>query len=103
MHFVDECLLSVEAGDGGDGAIAFRREKFMPFGGPSGGDGGRGGHVYFEVDEGLGSLLDLKHQRTLRAGRGQHGQGKDKYGAAGKDVTVRVPPGTLIYDADTSK
>ena len=98
MHFVDECSLIVEAGDGGNGAVAFRREKSVPFGGPAGGDGGNGGDVVFEGDEGLGTLQDISHQRTVRAERGQDGQGKDCYGRAGQDAVVRVPLGTVAYD-----
>ncbi|MEM1031689.1 MAG: GTPase ObgE [Myxococcota bacterium] len=100
MRFVDEVTLEVVAGDGGDGAVAFRREKFVPFGGPAGGDGGRGGDVVFEGDEGLSTLLDLKYARKLKAERGQNGQGKDKYGRAGKSKVVRVPVGTQIFDLD---
>ena len=101
MHFVDECLLIVEAGDGGKGAIAFRREKLEPFGGPSGGDGGRGGDVIFEGDGGLGTLSDLTHQRAIRAERGGDGMGKDCYGRGGKDSVVRVPLGTVVFDDET--
>ncbi|HVU01563.1 MAG TPA: GTPase ObgE [Polyangiaceae bacterium] len=103
MHFVDECLLIVEAGDGGNGAVAFRREKFVPLGGPAGGDGGRGGDVIFEGDGGLGTLSDLTHERTIRAERGQDGQGKDCYGRGGKDVVVRVPLGTIAFDEATGE
>src|SRR5260221_1039758 len=99
MHFVDECPLIVEAGDGGNGAGAFRREKSVPFGGPAGGDGGNGGDVILEGDEGLGTLQDITHQQTVRAERGQDGQGKDCYGRAGGDSVVRVPLGTVVYDA----
>jgi GTP-binding protein len=99
MHFVDECLLIVEAGNGGKGAVAFRREKSVPFGGPAGGDGGRGGDVIFEGDEGMGTLHDLTHQRMIAAEHGQGGLGKDMYGRAGRDVVVRVPLGTVVFDA----
>jgi len=98
MHFVDECELRIEAGNGGSGAIAFRREKNMPMGGPAGGDGGTGGSIVFVVDSGMGTLFDLKHQRTLRADHGENGGGKDCYGRAGADLIVRVPPGTLVID-----
>lgn len=101
MHFVDECELIVEAGDGGNGVVAFRREKYVPFGGPAGGDGGRGGNVVFEGDGGLFTLHDIVHQRTIRAERGEDGASKDMYGRAGKDVTVRVPLGTVASDAVT--
>ena len=79
MHFVDECTLRVEAGNGGDGAIAFRREKYVPLGGPAGGDGGRGGSIVLVADSGLGTLSDLKHKRIIRAKRGENGGGKDCY------------------------
>ena len=101
MRFVDECQIRVEAGDGGNGCMAFRREKFVPFGGPSGGDGGRGGSVILEADPGLGTLYDVQYQGTIRALRGAHGEGKDKYGRAGDDVVVRVPVGTVACDAET--
>jgi GTP-binding protein len=101
MHFVDECDLTVEAGDGGNGAIAWRREKYVPFGGPAGGDGGRGGDVVLVGHEGLGTLQDLVHQRTIRAERGEDGGTKDMYGRAGESVEVRVPLGTVVTDADT--
>jgi len=101
VKFVDCCEVDIAAGNGGNGAVAFRREKYVPFGGPSGGDGGRGGDVVFVTDEGLSTLLDLTYARTIRASHGEHGQGKDCYGRAGKDVAVRVPVGTQIYDRDS--
>ena len=100
MHFLDECSFRVEAGDGGDGAVAFRREKFVPFGGPAGGDGGRGGSVYLEADSGLGTLYDFRRQAVYRAQRGENGQGKDCYGAAGSDLVLRVPLGSVVSDAN---
>jgi len=100
VRFVDEVTLEAVAGDGGNGAIAFRREKFVPFGGPAGGDGGRGGDVIFEGDEGLSTLMDLKYARKIKAEKGHNGEGKDKYGRAGKDKIVRVPIGTQIYDVE---
>jgi GTPase len=100
MHFVDECTLIVQAGDGGNGAIAFRRAKYVPLGGPSGGDGGRGGSVIFEGDEGLGTLQDLTHQRTLIARNGANGANKDMDGRGAPDVIVRVPLGTIVTSAD---
>jgi GTPase len=103
MRFLDECLLDVEAGDGGNGAVAFRREKFVPFGGPAGGDGGRGGDVVLVADPGLGTLYDLSHLRTARAQRGANGAGKDRYGRAGDDYELRVPLGTVVYDAQTNE
>ena len=103
MKFVDEVRIRVEAGDGGRGCVAFRREKYEPRGGPSGGDGGDGGDVVFVVDPGLGTLLDLSYPQRLRAGRGEHGRGKQQYGARGADLVLRVPPGTIVHDADTDE
>jgi GTP-binding protein len=101
MRFVDECTLRVEAGDGGRGAIAFRREKYVPFGGPAGGDGGRGGDVVMVADSGLGTLYDLTHIRIVRAEHGENGQSKDMYGKAGRESEVRVPLGTIVFDEDS--
>jgi GTP-binding protein len=103
MRFIDECVVDVAAGDGGKGAIAFRREKYVPFGGPAGGDGGRGGDVVLVADPGLGTLYDLAHQRAIRAERGEHGQGKDRYGKAGSDAEVRVPLGTIAIDVENGE
>ena len=102
MHFVDECTLRVEAGNGGDGAIAFRREKYVPLGGPAGGDGGRGGSIVLGADSGLGTLSDLKHKRIIRAKRGENGGGKDCYGAGGPDVLLLVPLGTQVFDPNSN-
>lgn len=101
MRFVDECEVDAIAGDGGNGAVAFRREKFVPFGGPSGGDGGRGGDVVLVGDEGMSTLLDFTHARMLRAARGENGQGKDCHGRRGEDRVERVPIGTQIHDVET--
>lgn len=103
MRFVDSCKVKVLAGDGGNGAVAFRREKFVPFGGPSGGDGGKGGDVVFEGAEGLSTLLDVRYASILRADRGEHGQGSDCYGRASEDLVVRVPVGTQVFDDDTGE
>lgn len=103
MRFVDECTLRVEAGDGGDGVVAFRREKFVPFGGPAGGDGGRGGDVVFNADPGVGTLYELKHLSSVCAERGENGQGKDRYGRAGQDSVVRVPLGTVVHDSQSGE
>ncbi len=103
MRFIDECELRVEAGAGGKGAVAFRREKYIPFGGPAGGDGGRGGDVVLVADSGLGTLYDLIHQRVARADPGQNGMGKDCYGRAAKEVEVRLPVGTIVFDSATQE
>ena len=102
-RLVDEAVIEVQGGDGGNGVISFRREKYVPHGGPDGGDGGRGGHVYLEADPRLYTLLDFRYHRHFRAGRGEHGSGGRKKGADGEDVVVRVPVGTVVYDADTGE
>ena len=101
MKFVDEVRLRVKGGDGGNGSVAFRREKYVPFGGPAGGDGGNGGSVIFIGDEGRTSLLDLAHAPVLRAKHGEHGRGKDQYGKAGNDLIVKVPIGTIVWNHAT--
>lgn len=103
MRFVDQAKVKVIAGDGGNGSVAFRREKYVPFGGPSGGDGGRGGDVVLIGDEGMSTLLDFTHVRTIQAERGEHGSGSDCYGRAGVDREERVPIGTQIRDAATGE
>jgi len=99
MQFIDEVTLFVKAGDGGDGAVAFRHEKFMPKGGPSGGDGGRGGDIVFVADRNLGTLLDLRYRHRIVAQRGANGSGRDCHGRGAKDLIVRVPVGTAIFDS----
>jgi GTPase len=101
MRFVDACRVKVVAGSGGNGAVAFRREKYIPFGGPSGGDGGRGGDVVLEGDSGMSTLLDFVYSRTIEAERGEHGQGSERYGRGGEDRVERVPLGTQIFDAES--
>jgi GTP-binding protein len=101
MQFVDQALIHVRAGDGGNGAVAFRREKFVPKGGPSGGDGGNGGSVVLVVDEGLSTLLDFRYRKEYQAPSGESGSNKDKYGRGGEDLVLRVPPGTEVNDQVT--
>ena len=101
MRFVDEVTFEVAAGDGGNGCVAFRREKFIPLGGPSGGDGGRGGNVILIAHDRLSTLLDLRYRKLIRAKSGEHGRGKDQFGKAGDDVRIEVPVGTQVYDADS--
>ena len=103
MKFVDEAQIEVRAGDGGNGAVSFRREKYIPLGGPDGGDGGDGGSVYLIGDEGLNTLVDFRHQRKFLGERGHKGKGQQCTGAKGKDIEVRVPVGTVIEDADTGE
>ncbi len=99
--FIDYAKIIVKAGDGGHGIIAFRREKYVPKGGPSGGDGGRGGDVALKVDDRLATLQDVHYHRIYKAGRGRHGSGSNKHGADGASITVRVPPGTVVKEAET--
>ncbi|MCB1626439.1 MAG: GTPase ObgE [Xanthomonadales bacterium] len=103
MKFVDEAVIEVQAGNGGHGCASFRREKYIPFGGPDGGDGGDGGSIHLIADEGLNTLVDFRHQRKFRAGRGQNGMGSQCTGARGEDLQVRVPVGTVVEDADTGE
>jgi len=101
--FIDRAKIKVKAGDGGNGVTAFRREKFVPRGGPSGGDGGRGGSVWLESDEGLNTLLHLRYNPEHKAERGRHGEGSNRHGKDGEDVTVRVPVGTQVFEAGSSE
>jgi GTP-binding protein len=103
VQFIDEAVIHVKAGDGGNGSAAFRREDGVPRGGPSGGDGGNGGSVIVVADTRLSSLLDYKYKRHYKADRGEDGRNKDQYGAAGGDLTLKVPVGTVIYDAETDE
>ncbi|WP_353236119.1 Obg family GTPase CgtA [Diaphorobacter ruginosibacter] len=103
MKFVDEAYIDIAAGDGGNGCVSFRHEKYKEFGGPDGGDGGRGGHVFAVADPNLNTLVDYRFSRRHEAQRGEHGKGSDMFGAAGKDVTLRMPVGTIITDAETGE
>ncbi|RCX11816.1 Obg family GTPase CgtA [Extensimonas vulgaris] len=103
MKFVDEASIDVAAGDGGNGCVSFRHEKFKEFGGPNGGDGGRGGHVYALADPNLNTLVDFRYTRRFEAKRGEHGMGSDMFGAAGDDITLKMPVGTIISDAETGE
>ena len=101
--FVDRAKIFVASGHGGSGCVSFRREKFLPKGGPDGGDGGDGGNVIIVGDPHMRSLLDFKGGKHFRAQRGEHGKGANRHGRKGKDVIIRVPPGTMVYDADTGE
>jgi GTPase len=103
MKFVDEAYIDISAGDGGNGCVSFRHEKYKEFGGPNGGDGGRGGHVFAYADINLNTLVDYRYSRRHEAKRGQHGMGSDMFGAAGEDVTLKMPVGTIITDAETGE
>ncbi|MCK4913932.1 MAG: GTPase ObgE [Planctomycetes bacterium] len=98
--FIDEAKIHIKAGDGGNGCLSFRREKYAPKGGPDGGDGGKGGDVYFEAVENLDTLLDFTGKHHWHAKNGQPGEGSNKYGSNGEDLIIKVPPGTLVYDCD---
>ena len=101
--FVDEVTIEIYAGDGGNGCTAFRREKYVPMGGPFGGDGGKGGDIIFKVDSGVHTLLDLRYQKILRADKGSNGEGKNKDGAKAEDLIIKVPQGTVVTDLDTDE
>ncbi|MGA5691022.1 GTPase ObgE [Cytobacillus pseudoceanisediminis] len=101
--FVDQVKVYVKGGDGGNGMVAFRREKYVPNGGPAGGDGGKGANVVFEVNEGLRTLMDFRYQRHFKAPRGEHGMSKNQHGRNAKDMIVKVPPGTVVTDAESGE
>ena len=100
MKFLDQAKVFIRSGEGGAGAVSFRREKFIEFGGPDGGDGGRGGDVWVEAVDGLNTLIDYRYQQHFRAKTGVHGMGRNRTGAKGADVTLRVPAGTQVYEED---
>ena len=100
MKFLDQAKIYVRSGDGGAGSVSFRREKFIEFGGPDGGDGGKGGDVWAEAVEGLNTLIDYRYQQHFKAQKGGHGMGRSRAGAKGQDVILRVPLGTQIFEAD---
>ncbi len=101
--FIDQVKVYTKGGDGGNGMVAFRREKYVPKGGPAGGDGGNGADVIFEVDEGLRTLMDFRYQRHFKAPRGEHGMSKNQHGRNAEDMIVKVPPGTVVKDDDTGE
>jgi GTP-binding protein len=103
MKFVDEATIRVQAGNGGHGCLSFRREKYIPRGGPDGGDGGHGGSVWLQADRGVNTLADFRVQRKFRAQNGEPGAGRNKTGRSGEDLVVRVPAGTIVADVDTGE
>ena len=103
MKFVDEAFIDISAGDGGNGCVSFRHEKYKEFGGPNGGDGGRGGHVFAVADSNLNTLVDFRYARRHDAKRGEHGMGSDMFGAAGSDIVLKMPVGTIISDVETGE
>src|SRR6059058_4248343 len=103
MKFVDEAFIDIAAGDGGNGCVSFRHEKYKEFCGPNGGDGGRGGHVWAVADPNLNTLVDYRFSRRHEAGRGEHGMGSDMFGAMGNDITLKMPVGTIVTDAETGE
>ena len=100
MKFLDQAKVYIRSGDGGAGSVSFRREKFIEFGGPDGGDGGRGGDVWLEAVDGLNTLIDYRYQQHFKAKTGMHGMGRNRTGAKGADVTLKVPAGTQVYEED---
>jgi GTP-binding protein len=103
MHFIDEATITVRAGDGGRGCVSFRREKFVPMGGPDGGNGGNGGDIVLRVSRNMSTLLDFRYRNLFKAKRGTHGKGKNMHGAAAEDSVIDVPPGTVVRDFETGE
>ena len=101
--FVDYTKVIIKSGDGGNGAVSFRREKYVAAGGPDGGDGGKGGNIIFEVDPDSNTLIDFRYNRKFKAQNGENGSGAHKYGKSGEDLVVKVPKGTIVKDAQTGK
>ena len=101
--FVDELVLKLKAGDGGSGCTSFRREKYVPMGGPDGGNGGRGASIVFVTDKGLKTLIDLSYKKIVKAPKGENGKGSNKYGKNAEDLIIKVPMGTTIYNKETNK
>tara|TARA_Y100000996_G_C22525745_1_gene644360 strand:+ start:298 stop:1290 length:993 start_codon:yes stop_codon:yes gene_type:complete len=102
MKFLDQAKIFIASGNGGDGCASFRREKYIEFGGPNGGDGGKGGDIIIKIDKNLNTLIDFRYQQHFKAKKGENGKGKNQTGAAGKDLIIKVPPGTEIYNEDKS-
>jgi GTP-binding protein len=100
MKFLDQCKIYLRSGDGGGGAVSFRREKYIEYGGPDGGDGGRGGDVWIEAVEGLNTLIDYRYQQHFKAGTGAHGMGRNRHGGTGDEVILKVPVGTQVFEED---
>ena len=103
IQFADEAIIEVRSGKGGNGCIAFRREKYVPMGGPAGGDGGKGGDVIFQVKRNLRTLAHMRYKQVFKARNGGDGMGSNRYGKNGEDVIIPVPPGTTLYDAETGE
>src|SRR5437899_6002469 len=103
MRFIDESTIEVVAGDGGDGTASFRREKYVPRGGPDGGDGGRGGSIFAVADRNINTLIDYRYARIHRAKHGENGRGADQYGRGADDIILRVPVGTVVTDAESGE
>ncbi|HVL75850.1 MAG TPA: GTPase ObgE, partial [Noviherbaspirillum sp.] len=103
MKFIDEARIEVIAGDGGNGVVSFCREKFRPFGGPDGGDGGKGGSIWAVADRNINTLVDFRYSKLHKARNGEHGRGSDCYGKGADDIVLRMPVGTLVSDLDTGE